>query len=492
MSRFDSHSTRAKVVTSTVAQLASQAFVSCCAVIALKIMTNTLGITSYGTYATAIAFVSIFSLLTDLGINSITAREIAKYPSKANDIITHNMGLRMALCLIMVPTIIGLSFIFYSHAQMQLRLSIALVTIYLFFDSARSVMLAYFTAKVRNDISALVIGAQQLVFLLLCITVAIASSSVYGFIISYILCNATGAVIAFYFTRKSIVVRPRVNIRQWRGIVAMSLSLGVIEIINVVYLKADSVMLSILKTPSEVGIYGVAYAIVLGLMTLPSFIMTALMPSMATSKTTEELGSIVRKAFTYMVVFACLLPVGGFVVRKDLVLAISGTDFESAATPFAVLCLASAFTYLNSVFGFASVSVNKHHRLVFVSIGALGLNVVLNLILIPRYSIDGAAWATAISESLALLLVYLVFANRTGVRVPLLRFTYKPVLAALATLGVCTWLRLLWDTGSPLLNTLIAGASVVCVYGALLVMFRALPGEVTEWSGKVIAKIRHG
>ncbi len=480
MNKSNNISTNSRIVRSTLAQVVSQIFVAGCAVIILKIMTRSMGVNRYGIYATALAFVSTFSLMTDLGLSAITGREIAKNPKNADEIISYNMGLRIFLCVVMIPAIIGLSYLFYFQNKSDLRIVIAVLSVYLFFDAFRSVALAYFTANVRNDITALVTGAQQFLLLVFSIIVAILSSSVFGFVIAYVASNAIGAIMAMYATRSQVRITPRINLRHWRAIIFMSISLGIIQIVNMLYLKADSILLSVFRGTKEVGIYSIAYSLVLAFLTLPSFIMTALIPSMATTKTTDDLSVIVEKAFSYMIIFACLLAVGGFVVRENIVLAVSGISFLSAATPFAILCFASAFSYITNVFGFASVSVNKHHKMVYVSLGSLILNVILNLFLIPRYSIDGAAWATVASEIVALGLIYVIYVRETGAKIAVFKYVYKPLVAALITLFACTYLKILWRTNSSLLNTFIASGVLLIIYAILLTIFRAIPLEVSR------------
>jgi O-antigen/teichoic acid export membrane protein len=152
----------------------------------------------------------------------------------------------------------------------------------------------------------------------------------------------------------------------------------------------------------------------------------------------------------------------------------------SAATPFAILCFASAFSYINSVFGFACVSVNKHHKLIYASVGSLILNIILNLILIPRYSIVGAAWATVITEILASVVIYIIFIKETRVKIVLIKYIYKPLIAALITLIVCGFIKILWETRSALLNTFIASGLVLVVYAGLLMILRGYPIEISQ------------
>jgi O-antigen/teichoic acid export membrane protein len=481
-------SMKSRVTTSTFAQVVSHVIVAGIGVLILKIVTGSLGLSSYGNYVTILAFVSTFSLLTDLGLNAIAGREIAKYPEKASEIISYNMGLRIALCVLIVPVTFWLGYLFYPNATPELRFGILLFASYLFFDSIRTVSLAYFTAKVRNDISAAVNALQHLLYLFLVIVVALSSSGLFGFLVGYILASVCSAFVAVLLVRKSnINIWPRVNITKWRLFFSMSLSLGIIQVINMAYLKMDSILLSILEGPASVGLYGVAYTLIVAFLAFPNFLMTALIPSMATASR-KKVQMIVQKAFQYIAIFACALAAIGYIIREEIVVAVSSTNFADASTPFAILALASAFSYLSSVFGFASVSINKHHKIIFISIGVFFLNLILNLILIPHFSIQGAAWATAISELCALAGICYVFRRESGVKIKMLHPLGRPLAASLALLPVSLILQNLWSTESAVLNTIIASTVLSLIYLSFLQLLGGVPSEVREFVRKSITR----
>ena len=483
LNKIDRLDVKSKIILSTSSQILGQIITAILAILTLKIIANSLGLRSYGIYATALAFVSTFSLITDLGINAIAGREIAKNPEKADEIIGYNMGLRLCLSLIGIPVIIGIGFIFY-HTH-TLRLSIIILSTYLLFDAIRSVLMAYFTAKVRNDLAAFIGVIQQALMLCLSILSSLFLHSVYGFLFAFVISNGLSAMATVLISSNKVSVMPRINIRYWRKSIRLSLSLGIILIINLLYLKIDSILLSIFKGSTDVGVYNIAYSLVLTFLTLPGFIMTALIPSLATTKQKEDFNSLVEKAYAYMIIFACLLVVGGYIVRTDIVQVVSNSNFTTASTPFAILCLASGFSYLNNVFGFASVAINKHQRLVFVSLGTLILNVLLNLIFIPHFSVDGAAWATVVSEFLAFIFVYVIFSKKTNTRINLVRHTYKPLLAAALTLVSTTKLAFIWKTSSSLLNTLVSSLIFISIYFVVLYTLKGIPTEAQDFFKKI-------
>jgi O-antigen/teichoic acid export membrane protein len=472
MNIVDSKTVKKRVTISVLSQVANQLFVGLCGVVVLKVMTNDLGTRSYGLYVTIVTFVSTFALLTDLGLNVITAREIVKHPNNTKEILSNNMGLRLFLCIVAIPVISGVGLIFYPHASNELRLGILLMSCYLIFDSIWATSGSYFASKVRSDVSAVISTIQQSLFLLCAVGVAVIGWGLFGFLSSYVLTIAIGSGLYLWKVRKYV------NIRAWRSILGMSITLGVISIINVLYLKADSIMISVILGTTAVGIYGVAYSLVNVFLYLSGYLMGALTPSLAVSKG-EEFSQIVQKAFHFMIIFACLLAVGGFFVRHDIVLLVSSEKFTNAASPFAILAFASVFSYVNSVFGYASVAVNKHHKFIYVSAATLFLNVCINLIFIPRYGMAGAAWATVISEFLAMVMGYYLFRKQTGVKLNFM-IVVKPMLAALVSLAFGLILSNYVKTDSALLNCLIKGTLISGPYILLLYVTGGLPSEMKD------------
>jgi O-antigen/teichoic acid export membrane protein len=386
------------------------------------------------------------------------------------------MGFRLFLCLVMLPVISGIGFILYPHAVRELRYGILLMSCYLFFDSIWATSGSYFYAEVRTHVSAIISSIQQLLYLGCVVGIALLGWGLFGFLFAYVLTIAIGAFIFLWKVRKYLPVRPKVNLILWRKTFGLSIVVGVISIINVIYLKADNIMISVIKGTSEAGIYGVAYSLVNVFVYLSGYIMGALTPSMAVSSS-KDFENIVQKAFHFMVVFACLVVVGGFVVRHDVVLLVSNRHYVAAASPFAILAMATGFSYIISVFNFASVAISKQNKLVYIALTTLSANICLNLVLIPRYGIVGAAWATAVTQLMAMIMGYRLFRRQTGVQLKL-AVTIRPIIAAIIS---CIFALLLYDhlkTSSALYNCIMASLTLGGPYLVLLYIMKGLPSEM--------------
>ncbi|HEX8762522.1 MAG TPA: polysaccharide biosynthesis C-terminal domain-containing protein, partial [Candidatus Saccharimonadales bacterium] len=183
--------------------------------------------------------------------------------------------------------------------------------------------------------------------------------------------------------------------------------------------------------------------------------------------------------------FALPIAVGGMLLARDVILLISSNEFVGAAVPFAILMLGAAFSYLNSVFGFASVAVNKQSRLLKISIMTIILNVLINLFAIPHYGVAGAATATLITEIVACIGVYVVFRNQTGISV-----NFGPIakMAIAALLMIPAKLVIDIMNFSLFVHFLTVSAMITLVYLATVVLLRGVPLDLLSIARRLTSR----
>lgn len=382
--------------------------------------------------------------------------------------------MRVILSVIISPLIAVGGWFLYAAKPGQVKMGIALMVLTLVFGSVQSVTSALFTARHRNDVPALLGVINKAAYLVCILAAGALGLGYYGFIYAAICTAFLSALLGAIWAAKHIRLRPMFHIDHWKYMMRTSIPLGIIQIINMLYYKIDSVMLSVMRSPKEVGLYMIAYGIIDVVMSVPSMFMTSLMPSLATADK-ETLRRLVNRAFDILAFFALPIAVGGMLLAHEIVLLISSNEFVGAAVPFAILMIGAAFSYLNSVFGFASVAVNKQSRLLKISIMTIILNVLINLVAIPHYGVAGAATATLITEIIACIGVYLVFRSQTGISV---HFTliWKMAVAALAMIPV----KLAVDRlHLPFFaHFLTVGAGIAAVYFVTVALFRGIPTDL--------------
>jgi O-antigen/teichoic acid export membrane protein len=438
---------------------------------AIRLITYRVGAINYGYFVIALTFVSSVMLLTDLGITAITGREIARSPKDAAEVLGQNLGLRLVLSTILIPILILLGLVLYKAPS--LRWSIVLIAFSVPFNAVETIALSYYGSSIRNYLASGILLLQQVVYVVGVVISITKGFGIVGCSMSYLIATVVASVIAFYAVRREVPLKALYNLRRWWRVLTLSASLGAIQIINLLYLKADTLLLSKMASAHAVGLYGVAYNFTSFIVVAPTLIATSVMPLLATSSG-ERFANLVRRMEDGLAVLGVLAVMITLLFAPQAIEILTGHHFLGAATPLRLLAASCYFSFLNTALGYAAVACNRHHRMIFVSAVGLVLNVGINLLLIPRYGINGAATATLISEFVALVGVRAIYARDVRSKVSLTKLSVRPIVIGVVVTLFARYL-LLRSWHAPVATVAWAPLIVVMFLGLL-----ALTGGLTE------------
>jgi O-antigen/teichoic acid export membrane protein len=250
-----------------------------------------------------------------------------------------------------------------------------------------------------------------------------------GFIIGMI----TGGLLFLRFTDLSLVIFSRTHVRS---LLAFSLWIFLTAGGNLVFSISDVVIIGYFLTNTDVGIYRVA----LQLSTAATFttiaLQSALYPQISSWSVQGDLERIrisLCHAFTYSLFLAVPVAVGGWILGDRLLFYLFGEAFQPGSGSLYVLLgmqVVNVFMYLQVM----SLNALDRPRDSFHSTTiAAGLNIALNIGLIPIFGILGAAFATAISMGVNALLSYLLLRRIVPVQVD--PASIRNILAATLIMG---------------------------------------------------------
>ncbi|HEV3188780.1 MAG TPA: flippase [Acidimicrobiales bacterium] len=441
--------------------------------LAIRLITVRVGPSNYGLFVIALTFVGSVLLLTDLGITSITGRDIARSPQDAADVLGQNLGLRLILSTVLIPVLIFAAIALYKSSS--LRWSIALIAFSLPFNALLTISLSYYVSSIRNYVTSGVTLLQQVIFV---VGVVIALTNGYGIIgcsMSCLVSTAVASLVAFFAVRRELSFKPLFDVHRWRQILILSASLGGIQIINLLYLKADTLLLSKMASARSVGLYGVAYNFTSFIQVVPTLIATSVMPLLATSSG-DRFAMLLRRMEQSLAVLGVIAVMTTVLFAPQAITILSGHHFLGAAPSLRLLALSCFFSYLCTALGYAAVACNRHHRMIIVSAIGLVLNVGLNLLFIPRFGINGAATATLISEFVALIGVRFIFGRDVGAKLSLTKISVRPVVVGVAVTLFARYVILgSWHAS---IATVAWAPGIVLLYLGLLALTGGLPEEV--------------
>ena len=175
-------------------------------------------------------------------------------------------------------------------------------------------------------------------------------------------------------------------------------------ILNTIYFRLDSFVLTSLKGFEEVAIYNLSYSIFQTILVIPTFIMNSYYPLMLLQikENLEKFNNQIKLAGLFLLLFSVLVIAITWMAAPIIIGIIAGGGFSKSADTLRYLVLTLPAFFLSSLFMWTLMSLKKFRTLFLIYLVGLFVNLILNLLLIPVYGINGAIITTAISEYLIL------------------------------------------------------------------------------------------
>jgi O-antigen/teichoic acid export membrane protein len=195
--------------------------------------------------------------------------------------------------------------------------------------------------------------------------------------------------------------------------------------------RIDHYMIAFFLDPAQVGFYAIAVNLIGLLLKVPDAAGTVLYPRIAAAAE-REMHAATSRACRYTVFITAAAAVGYALFGGIVVRLLFGTEFEDAIRPMRLMLPGAVMMSLYLILTRNFTSRNRQQVNIVAAVGALALNVALAWLLIPRFGIAGAAISTAVSYSVAALVLLVMFVRESGYTVG------QTVLVGRADLGTLT------------------------------------------------------
>jgi len=423
-----------------------------------------LGVEGFGILSLALAITGIFGVLTDLGLSTLTIREVSRNKSLANKYISNTAILKVFLSILTLGVIALLvNILHYPQTVTSVVYIITLsVVITAFSGIFNSIFQAYekmeyMSLNIMLNAVLMISGVLLVIFYGLGI-VALASvylfSSLIVFFITFIL-----------FSWKFFLPKINIDIKFWKLTLNESLFFGISSILVVIYFYIDSVMLSVMVNNSAVGIYNAAYKLIFVLMFIPNVFLTSIFPVMSQHFETKKdmLKLEYEKSVKYLFAMAMFLFIYVMVFADKIIFIIYGTGYSASIITLQTLIFVLPIIFITYLFGNLLGAINKQRVLLIITCANALLNIVLNLILIPKFSYLGASVATVITEALGFsLMIYYI--SKTFHKISLINNLFKTIVVSTIVLIIIYYLN-------TSINWIVVAVIGFFVYALLLYLF---------------------
>jgi O-antigen/teichoic acid export membrane protein len=212
-----------------------------------------------------------------------------------------------------------------------------------------------------------------------------------------------------FLLRKFITFDFKFDFKLAKKIIHQSLPVGLISILALLYFKVDTLILSIFRGAEEVGIYSLAYRVLENILVLWGYYMASVYPLLSKfSKEKEKYENIFKNSFRAGVLGGLGVLVIGWLLAPLVIRILGGEGFRESIITLRILLFSIPLFLVNNLFYHVFLVKKGAKQLLFFLSFSLFINIILNLIFIPRWGYIIAALNTLITEGF-LLCFYLVY-----------------------------------------------------------------------------------
>ncbi|MBA3342506.1 MAG: flippase [Gemmatimonadaceae bacterium] len=396
---------------------------------ATALLARKLGVDAFGVLGFATALMSYFGIALTVGFGDIGAREVARDPSAARRLAADATGIRL---LIAVAGIASIAFISFAVISSAIHRTVLLVGMMVLVSLALDTSWVY-RGLSRNRTAGLALLLAQSAYLAGVIVLVSSPKDV----VRVPLIQFAGDMLAAFMLLGLLFGRtiPRPSLIGGMALLRQSGFITVSRLLRALIVTFDILLLALLASNSDVGLYTAAYRVCLLVTTIAMATHVVFLPGLVESAAAgpERVTTVMSRSLSLTSAVIIPLVVGGIVLAEPLLAFLFGAEYGAAAVAFQLLLASIGVLAIHGIAHNVFVAMHQTGREAVIFGAAAIVNIGLNVILIPRYGLIGAAFATLAAETF-ILIANAVVLIRSGLKPALSRMVLP--LAASAVMGV--------------------------------------------------------
>ncbi len=439
-----------------------------------------LGADGYGVFSYAIAVIGFMSILADIGIDSILTREAVQKPNLRRQYLANSLIIKLVLLLALFGII---SWIIPVVGGMSKVVPVLRIIAWAFLlDGLRNSGFAFIRSLERMEIEAAITFVTNTVVVLASLLLLRQNPTPTNLAIGYVIGSGVGTALT--------AIALGLHLREWRQsfapsliktILAYSWPFAVLSFSNALLVYTDTLMLGWMTSAREVGLYTAAQRPIQLAMAVPSIIAIGTFPAISrfTIGYPKQLKLLLEHTLTIVMLMALPMATGIIILNRQIIDVLYGADYLMASNVLILFALSLLITFPAAIIGYAILAYDLQKRLIIPTTTGALLNVLLNVFLITKIGIVGAAIATLISQLVIQSWAYYYLQKQIKTRiVPQLG---KILLATIAMGSALWWM----NTNQWNLYWMITSSTLI--YLILLIILRE---PVTQKIWSVIARAK--
>jgi O-antigen/teichoic acid export membrane protein len=366
---------------------------------------NIVGAEEYGLYFSLFSFSVLINILLDLGITNFNNRSVAQNPGIVSEYFSKIVPLKFALSVFYAVIVIlaGLA-VGYSARQFS-------ILYLLIFNN----FLLSFILYLRSNISGMhyfktdsfLSVVDRLLMILICSVLLWGHITAEPFRITWFIYAQTASYIFTLLIALGVVlsksgrIKLNFNLQYGIKILKQSYPFALLILLMSFFNRIDSVMMERMLSDGkeQAGIYAQAFRI-LDAVVMFAFLFAGLLLPMFSRmlKNNEAIGSLLKLSFSLLIVPAITLVIVSVFYGEEMMNLLYHEHVDISSRIFVRLIFAFLFISTTYIFGTLLTANGNLKLLNLLAAFTVILNIALNLVLIPRYKAEGAAYASVVSQ----------------------------------------------------------------------------------------------
>lgn len=358
-----------------------------------------LGKEGFGAFSYAQALSMMFLMFVNFGLNPLVVRDVARNHALASRYLFNVLWWKGVLAIVSYLVLVA-SLFWVVETTPEVRTAILFiagaVAMRFFSMTARTLLRAF----ERFDVESLGVFVEQILLVGIGATVLFRGGGIVQLAMAFFVARLLGAVFVSACVLRIVPLRWEFDPQLMMRLQMKALPIGIAGFVTTAYLHIDTLILKQMVTMGEVGQYNAALKVFIGSLMLPSIICQVWLPRLSTSyeEDKHKHNRILIVGMLALLVMGCAVALVGVFVAGPLMRGVFGPEFDGSVEPMRILFVVCILTFQIWFLRTFLVAVNRQRMLVVFSVAGLSARVGFNLLLIPRYGINGAAIATGLAE----------------------------------------------------------------------------------------------
>lgn len=385
--------------------LLSQAFSRFFKLILVLVSARILGPNGFGTFNYLLSIGTLFFLFADWGINTLIIRDYQQLEEKEHYVKAAFLFRIITASLCLIAALVGL-FIFKNPI---FRLNFLVISLYFFVSNIKDLFVSFLRAIQKMEKEFLVVFVEGFcamafsVFLILIYRNVISLS--FGYFFGVLMSFITAALVLRSFKE---YFKPKFDKELIKKIIINGFPVALFGLLNFIFFSTDQIILGKMRGVEEVGYYSLITKGILLINVIPYLIMTALFPYLSANiNDKEKIKKITQQALIGLLAFGFLIALLIFLFAPIIPFFV-GKQYQPSVGLAQFLSWIMVFTFPAIYLSYLYIAHNKQWLNFYLTAFCAIINLVLNLILIPKFGMFAAAFTSIIAQAVNVILLFLI------------------------------------------------------------------------------------